>query len=127
MYYYNAVLLGASNRLPGRVPLTNSHDNTDQARPTGPVPVIPSPIPPTPMETPNNAQHPFPSAAYHHQTNTNSTSGLTTDYSNSSLYYGQRNPKVLPNSTEGPSLAEEILSNLRSTNKRSDGLPATML
>lgn len=116
----------------GRVSLANSHDNTDQLKSVGPgpVPIIPSPIPPTPVEPPLNSaqQHPFPSAAYSHMSNTNSSSGLTTDYSSSGSAYGQRNPKGLPNSTEGPSLAEEILSNLRSKpNKRPDGLPATML
>ena len=129
LHYGVVSLLASSNRLVGRIPLTNnSHDNTDQPKATGPLPVIPSPIPPTPMESVNNVQqHPFPSAAYSHQTNANSSSGLTTDYAKSGSSYSQRNPKMLPNDTGGPSLAEEILSSLRSNNKRPDGLPATML
>ena len=127
--YFVFLLLGSSNRFAGRVTLANSHDNTDQLKSVGPgpVPIIPSPIPPTPVDTPqSNAQHPFPSAAYSHLSNTNSASGITTDYSSSSSAYSQRNPKGPSNNTEAPSLAQEILSNLRS-NKRSDGLPATML
>lgn len=130
VYLHFCFSLAFSNRFPGRIPLANSHDNTDQPKPTGPIPIIPSPIPPTPMESQNNVQqHPFPSAAYSHQANANvnSSSSLTTDYAKTGSSYSQRNPKVLPNDTGGPSLAEEILSSLRSNNKRPDGLPATML
>jgi len=128
--------LASSGRIPGRPSQLSSqlssHDGTDQPKPPGPVPIIPSPIPPTPMENQNNASLPFPSAAYtsSHQSNANFSSGLM-DFTNGASPYNPRKPKVLPNSTEGPSLAEEILSNLRSTSsttiRKSDGLPSTML
>jgi len=113
-----------------------------------PIPVIPSPIPPTPIQTPSGSttqnppvfpqQYTAPTSSYQA---TNNSSGYV-DYTSDSSPYNQRR---IPNSSGpsipksggsaafnsgGPSLAEEILSSLRSstnTTRNADGLPSTML
>lgn len=124
--------------------------NEEQPKLSGPIPIIPSPIPPTPMETPSGSttqnppvfpqQYNAPTSSY--QANaTNNSSGYV-DYTSDSSPYNQRK---IPNSSGpsipssggsaafnsgGPSLAEEILSSLRSsttTTRNADGLPSTML
>ena len=124
--------------------------NEEQPKFPGPIPILPSPIPPTPIETPGGSQtqnppvfpqqYKAPTSSY--QANATSNSSSYMDYTSDSSPYNQRkvpnsSGPSIPNSggasafnSGAPSLAEEILSSLRSTattTRNADGLPSTML